>query len=43
MTVNAVQPEAAVPHGCSARSKRLLKPPLSYIGPFLTALQEGTW
>lgn len=42
MTANAsVQPE--VPHGCSTRSKRLLKPPLSYIEPFLTALQEGTW
>ncbi|PRW59463.1 1-aminocyclopropane-1-carboxylate synthase [Chlorella sorokiniana] len=29
--------------GCSARSGRLLKPALSYIGRFLTAMQEGLW
>ncbi|KAI7841266.1 hypothetical protein COHA_005039 [Chlorella ohadii] len=29
--------------GCSARSGRLLKPALSYIGRFIQAMQEGLW
>lgn len=29
--------------GCSARSGRLLKPALSYIGAFIQAMQEGLW
>lgn len=29
--------------GCSARSGRLLKPPLSYISTFIQAMQEGLW
>lgn len=30
-------------NGCSARSGRLLKPMLSYIGALIRAQQEGIW
>lgn len=29
--------------GCSARSERLKKPALSYIGQLVKAMQEGIW
>ena len=29
--------------GCSLRSDKLLKGPLSYIGTFIKASQEGLW
>lgn len=40
----AAQPAAVGErHGCAARSGRLLKPALSYIGRFIEAMQEGLW
>ncbi|PSC76648.1 1-aminocyclopropane-1-carboxylate synthase [Micractinium conductrix] len=42
MATNGESPRAAR-SGCSARSNRLLKPMLSYIGAFIQAQSEGLW
>jgi hypothetical protein len=39
----ARQPARMQDHGCSVRSKRLLKPMLSYIPAFIKAAQAGLW